>query len=132
MCRGSFFHGQLPLPGLPKSERQRLRNRYWNASGSIEDHGTVKYYGSKPDSGHALSRGFCPECGSHLFAKTSAIPDLAMIAAGSLDDPTLYKPTVDIFTSSAQPWDHMDPALASSQNAADGRLASLQKRGANP
>jgi len=35
-----------------------------------------------------------------------------MITAGSLDDPSLYKPTLDIFTSSAQPWDHMHPALA--------------------
>ena len=35
-----------------------------------------------------------------------------MITAGSLDDPSLYKPTLDIFTASAQPWDHMNPALA--------------------
>ena len=34
-----------------------------------------------------------------------------MITAGSLDDPSLYKPTLDIFTSSAQPWDHMNPVL---------------------
>ena len=46
-----------------------------------------------------------------MFGKTSAVPDLLMITAGSLDDPSLYKPTLDIFTSSAQPWDHMDPAL---------------------
>jgi hypothetical protein len=47
-----------------------------------------------------------------LFGKTTAAPDLAMITAGSLDDPSLYKPTLDIFTASAQPWDHMNPALA--------------------
>jgi hypothetical protein len=59
-----------------------------------------------------LSRGFCPECGARLFAKTSAMPDLAMITAGSLDEPSQYKPTLDIFTASAQPWDQMNPALA--------------------
>ena len=74
--------------------------------------GAVKYYDTKADSGNTLSRGFCPECGASLFGKTSAMPDLAMITAGSLDDPSLYKPTLDIFTSSAQPWDHMNPALA--------------------
>ena len=74
--------------------------------------GAVKYYDSKADSGNTLSRGFCPECGASLFGKTSALPDLAMITAGSLDDPSLYKPTLDIFTASAQPWDHMNPALA--------------------
>jgi hypothetical protein len=74
--------------------------------------GAVKYYDKKADSGNTLSRGFCPECGSTLFGNTNAMPELAMIAAGSLDDPSLYKPTLDIFTSSAQPWDHMDPTLA--------------------
>lgn len=74
--------------------------------------GAVKYYDVKADSGNTLSRGFCPGCGARLFAKTSAMPDLAMIAAGSLDDPSQYEPTMDIFTASAPPWDHMNPALA--------------------
>jgi hypothetical protein len=34
-----------------------------------------------------------------------------VIVASSLDDPSIFKPAMDIFTSSAQPWDHMDPAL---------------------
>jgi hypothetical protein len=33
------------------------------------------------------------------------------LQAGCLDDPSLYKPTMDVFTASAQPWDHMDPNL---------------------
>jgi hypothetical protein len=49
--------------------------------------GPVKYYDTKADSGNMLSRGFCPECGASLFGRTSAVPDLAMITAGSLDDP---------------------------------------------
>jgi hypothetical protein len=73
--------------------------------------GQVKYYDSKADSGNSFSRGFCPECGARLFAKSSRDPRLAMIAAGSLDDPSLFQPTMDFFTSSAQPWDHMNPAL---------------------
>jgi hypothetical protein len=34
-----------------------------------------------------------------------------MITAGSLDDPKQYVPQLDIYISSAQPWDHMNPAL---------------------
>src|SRR5262245_16753145 len=70
--------------------------------------GAVKYYDKKADSGNTFSRGFCSECGSSLFGK----PDLAMITAGSLDDLSLYKSTLDIFTSSVQLWDHMHPVLA--------------------
>jgi len=73
--------------------------------------GNVKYHDSKADSGNTLSRGFCPECGSRLFGKTTAATDLAMITAASLDDPSLYRPQMDIYISSAQPWDHMNPAL---------------------
>jgi hypothetical protein len=35
--------------------------------------------------------------GARLFGKASAMPDLAMITAGSLDDPTQYTPQMDIF-----------------------------------
>jgi len=78
----------------------------------IETTGKVKYHHSKAESGNTLSRGFCPECGVRLLAKTSGVPDPAMITASSLDDPSQYKPTLDIFTASAQPRDHMNPALA--------------------
>ncbi len=39
------------------------------------------------------------------------MPGMTGVMAGSLDDPSLFKPTMDIFTDSAQPWDHMDPDL---------------------
>ena len=73
--------------------------------------GQVKYHDVKANSGNILTRGFCPECGARFFGKTSGTADLAMITAGSLDDPTQYKPSMDIFTARAQPWDFMDPAL---------------------
>ena len=73
--------------------------------------GEVKYYETKSDTGNIFSRGFCSECGARLFGKSAGQPRLAMITAGSLDDPSGYRPAIDFFTSSAQPWDHMNPAL---------------------
>ena len=78
---------------------------------SLKIEGQVKYFESKADSGNIFSRGFCPECGARLFGKSSGEPRLAMIAAASLDDPSVYQPTVDFFTSHAQPWDPMNPTL---------------------
>jgi len=73
--------------------------------------GQVKYFDVKGDSGKTISRGFCPNCGSRLFSLLDAAPALMGIAAGSLDDPASYKPGMNIYTASAQPWTHMDPAL---------------------
>jgi hypothetical protein len=33
------------------------------------------------------------------------------IRAGSLDDPSWFEPTADVWTASAQPWDVMDPRV---------------------
>ena len=73
--------------------------------------GEVKYHTVKGSSGKNISRGFCPSCGSRLTVRGEAMPGLMMIALASLDDPSSFKPAMDIFTASAQPWDHMDPAL---------------------
>jgi hypothetical protein len=70
-----------------------------------------KYYESRSDRGNTFSRGFCPTCGGRVFGKTSGFPQFILITAGSLDDPSRFKPSMDFFTASAQPWDHMDPAL---------------------
>jgi hypothetical protein len=47
----------------------------------------------------------------HLFSMPPFAPDLMVILASSLDDPSIFKPGMDIYISSAQPWDHMNPAL---------------------
>ena len=37
--------------------------------------------------------------------------DLLSISAGSLDDPSWYRPQADIWAASAQPADYMNPAI---------------------
>jgi hypothetical protein len=78
---------------------------------SITISGEVTYYESTADSGRKISRGFCPKCGSQLFAKLEMLPDIIGIRAGTLDDPSLFNPGVDIFTSSAAHWDFMNPDI---------------------
>jgi hypothetical protein len=73
--------------------------------------GELKYHRVTADSGNTMDRGFCPKCGSPVLIKASADPNLVILQAASLDDPSWLRPAVDIFTSSAQPRDHMNPAL---------------------
>ncbi len=73
--------------------------------------GEPTYYTVRGDSGGDISRGFCGVCGSPVVARFSRMPNVIGIPAGSLDDPSWHKPLADIFTSSAQPWDYMNPDL---------------------
>ena len=71
--------------------------------------GTPKYYKTNSEMIGDNIRGFCPECGSRLFGGKS---DFGQgIAAGTLDEPSVYKPQHEIWTSDAPPWDTMDPKL---------------------
>jgi hypothetical protein len=73
--------------------------------------GSPKYFDTSSDRGGSIHRGFCPDCGSPVVAKFDSGPNLICILAGSLDDPSWFRPAYDLWTSDAQPWDHMNPAL---------------------
>ena len=74
-------------------------------------HGEPVFYVSTADNGHQISRGFCGYCGSPVVTRLERIQDHVGIPAASLDDPASFKPAMDLFTASAQPWDLLDPAL---------------------
>lgn len=63
------------------------------------------------ESGGTARREFCAHCGAHLFAGSTARDAIVGVKAGSLDDPSWFVPTADVWVGSAQPWDHMDPEL---------------------
>jgi hypothetical protein len=75
--------------------------------GALRHHTTDKLNGEKH------RRGFCADCGSRLTGGQTEgqEPRWIGVSAASLDDPGLFRPTMDIFTSHAQAWDVMDPAL---------------------
>ncbi|WHO40628.1 GFA family protein [Sphingobium sp. AP49] len=66
--------------------------------------GTVGWHYSIADSGNAMKRGFCPNCGTPLFSLAESRPHLTIIRAGALDDPTRVAPEVVIWTAAAPQW----------------------------
>lgn len=76
---------------------------------SIE--GDLKFYEMTADSGDMVSSGFCPNCGSPILKKTTKMPELYSFHAGSMDDPSLYKPQIVVYEESKQPWDYVDPDI---------------------
>lgn len=70
-----------------------------------------KFHEVTSDSSNRISRGFCRECGSFAVGRNVGHPDFAFVSGANLDDPTIFKPSLDMFVVSAQLWDHMDPPL---------------------
>jgi hypothetical protein len=73
--------------------------------------GEVKLYRVSVENGNEASRAFCGACGSQIYAFSSGRSEFVGIKAGSLDDPSWYHPVKDVWVSSAQPWDCLDPAV---------------------
>ena len=78
------------------------------------ERGEPTWYERQADRGHVMRRGFCARCGSPLFLINGAAESAMVIYAGSLDDPSWYRPSRDIYVKSAQPWDVMHPELSKS------------------
>jgi hypothetical protein len=77
----------------------------------LESTGELGEYLSIADSGNEMRRRFCPSCGSHLFANTSARPQFTVVRAGTLDDPSAVRPAMNIWASSAPVWACLDEDL---------------------
>lgn len=73
--------------------------------------GSYMEYPTVAASGNTVYRAFCPKCGTALFGRNSAFTRLRPIAAATLDDPSVYRPQMDMWAADAQPWDFMNPDL---------------------
>ncbi len=82
-------------------------------SGNIKVDGPLGCYTSQADSGNTISRHFCPRCGCHLFASSSASPQFRVVRLGTLDEPSSVKPQINIWASSAPAWACLDSGLKS-------------------
>ena len=73
--------------------------------------GTPSSYTVPVESGHQVTREFCPTCGALLFAHYSTEYDVVSINVVGLDDPGGFEPLADMWTSSAHPWILMNPDI---------------------
>ena len=78
---------------------------------TLSSTGAVTYHEVKAESGRAVRRGFCPQCGSPIFILAELVPDLIGVWAASRDEPDQFQPAVNVWTASGQPWDEMHAAL---------------------
>ena len=94
-CQRATGSAYAPVVAVPKA--------------AVELSGELRYHRAVGEDGYAVERGFCPTCGSQVVSRLERMPEILGLLAGNLDDPALHKPEIDMFTSSAQAWDHMRP-----------------------
>lgn len=66
--------------------------------------GVPKSFSAKGDSGNPVHRSFCGDCGSTLMSRADIMQGVVMLTVGTLDDASQFKPAMQIFCDSAQPW----------------------------
>jgi hypothetical protein len=54
-------------------------------------------------SGQVIRRHFCPNCGSSIFGEPYR-PGMINVMAGTLDDPSVFVPTAEVFCDYAFSW----------------------------
>ena len=72
------------------------------AAGHKYTKGTPKAF-TRSDLERAVTREFCPDCGTHLATKPPGRP-VVVVKVGTLDDPKQFTPQMAIFTIDKQPF----------------------------
>ncbi|MFT3723129.1 MAG: GFA family protein [Hyphomonadaceae bacterium] len=87
-------------------------NAVFDAS-AVTIEGKLSTFISRADSGNTMTRGFCSTCGTPVTSASHARPHLVILRVGTFDDPAIAKPAMNIWTSSAPHWAHLDPEIPS-------------------
>jgi hypothetical protein len=73
--------------------------------------GTATHWDVAADSGNVKTHAFCPVCGTPVYLRFAAMPEMIAVAAGSLDEPERFAPQVLTYGVGGLAWDRVDPAL---------------------
>ncbi len=80
-------------------------------SSAVRFTGDTRLFVSKSAIGGDAVRNACPVCSSLVFGGRIGKDHSFTIYAGSLDDPSLFRPKIAIFARNRPPWAIMPPDL---------------------
>jgi hypothetical protein len=65
-----------------------------------------------------VTREFCAECGTHILAKSPALPGFVVVKVGTFDDPAVFgAPQMAIFTIDKQAFPHVPEGIPTFERA---------------
>jgi hypothetical protein len=96
-CRKASGSGFIPFMGF--------------AATALRFSGETLQYKSTARRGGNAVRNSCPVCGGLVFGGIVGVDDSHTIYAGSLDDPSSFRPAIAIFTRDRPVWAPLPPGL---------------------
>jgi len=73
--------------------------------------GRTQTYEHTSDAGNIMTKYFCPDCGSQMFASGSGKPERRGIRVGVIDDASWFKPMANVYSSRKLPSTPLDPEV---------------------
>jgi len=101
---GDAGHLCLPLHALPDFERIAFALQMPVKLDRLAVEGEVLSVELPTASGAVSDIRHCPACLTRLYGVSSAVPGIAIMRAGTLDDSASLVPGLHVFTSTKQPW----------------------------
>jgi hypothetical protein len=89
-CRKASGAGFIPFIGFHRSQVQLT--------------GPAQAHTLPVGPGREATRNFCPDCGGLVFGGKPDSDDSINLYAGSLDEPSLFRPTIAIFARNRPSW----------------------------
>lgn len=91
------------------------------AVGCVDVSGPSQEFIRIAESGRKVRMYFCPSCGSTLYWKPEASPELIGVAVGAFADPAFVPPALSVFEQSKHDWVQLDAAVAHFEGLPTGR-----------
>ena len=71
---------------------------------AVAVHGEAREFARGTDNGFTFTTGFCPACGSTVYAKASRLPEITGVTVGTITDPAFPPPIRSVYEQSKHGW----------------------------
>ena len=83
--------------------------------------GSPREFTRPTDAGNSFTTGFCPECGSTVYAKASRMPEITGVPVGALADPLFPMPIRSVYEQSRHTWIRLSEGMRRHPRGRDSR-----------
>jgi len=73
-------------------------------AGQVAVSGEAREFSRATDSGSTFTTGFCPTCGSTVYARPGRMPEILGVTVGTIADPGLGTPVRSVYEQSKHHW----------------------------